>query len=396
MKSAKSVLIQFFIAFIFIASFSFSGCSKHPTVESKKETSPQIEHPVRGPKKAALVIEQFSDFYCRFCKQQAAVLKKVTEAYPDKIRWTFRHLPISGEPGVGSFPVHEASMCAAEQGKFWEFHDIVFALDKRLDVYEIAKKAQLDKQKFDACFKANRYRDYVSKDMEEGQKRGVSGTPTFFINGELVAGLRNFEYFAEAIDPELAKKAAAQRKAAEEEFLKTINPSETGRPSAGPANAAVTITEFSDFHCPFCVQLTATMKQIMEAYPQDVRRVWRHFPLPIHPYSPYAHLASECAHSQGQFWAFHEKVFADPGAAHSEPDFLRIAEALKLNAPQFKACFESPDTKKKIENDVLLGMSKKVGSTPTVFVNDEMFVGAKSFDELKKIIDRKLAEAKKK
>ncbi len=390
MKLLRTAGISLFAAFIFI--FLYSGCSK-PASETNKPSA-QIEHPTRGPAHAVLSIEQFSDFYCTYCKRQESVLKKVEAAYPGKMRVTFRHLPILGAPGTGSFPVHEASMCAAEQGKFWEFHDFVYALNKNADLEEVVRKINLEPSKFNECFKANRYREFVLNDAAEAQKRGVSGTPAFFLRGELVSGLRSFDYFAEQIDPEFAAKAAAERKAAEEEFLKKVDQSDTDRPSAGPENALITITEYSDFHCPFCVQLTATLKKVMESYPQDVRRVWRHFPLPMHPSSPYAHLASECAHSQGQFWKFHEMIFSDPGAARSKADMLRIADVIKLDAAQFQSCYDDSATKNKIENDVLLGMYKKVGSTPTFFVNDEMFVGAKSFEALKAVVDRKLAELK--
>ena len=379
---------------VIFSSGSFSACSKSDS-DSNVSASALQTHPSRGPKKAELVIEQFSDFICPYCKDQAHILKKVMEAYPGKMRMIFRHMPISGEPGTGSFPLHEASMCAAEQGKFWEFHDFVFSLEKKVDLNEIAEAIHLEKAPFDECVGANRYRAYVLEDMAEAQKRGVAGTPTFFVKGEQEAGIRPFEFFAEKLDPVFAKKMADQRKKAEEELLKRINPAEEGRPMAGPADAAVTIVEYSDFHCPFCIKLTATLKKIMETYPQDVRRVWRHYPLPIHPYSPYAHLASECAHQQGQFWPFHAKLFENQDSAREQADFERFAGELQLNLEQFKVCYDAEETKKKIENDVLLGLFKKVASTPTLFINGEMVIGAKPFEDLKKVIDQKLREAKK-
>lgn len=388
----------FFIALILMMPLSFTACSKSIASEAEKGSVPTVsstQYPMRGSDKATLKIEQFSDFFCPYCKKQAAVFNELREKYPDQIQMTFRHFPLSGEPGAGSFPMHEASVCSGEQGKFWEFHDYVLVSKTRVGVDEVVKAIGLKEDDFKSCMQAERGRGPVLEDLKESQARGVNGAPTFFINGEKISGLRPYDFFAEKVDPALAQKAADERKKYEDELLKKIDPSDAGRPSQGADNALVTITEFSDFHCPFCVRLTATLKKITEAYPQDVRHVWRHFPLPIHPYSPYAHLASECAHSQGQFWAFHEKVFADPGAAHSAADMMRIADALKLDADKFKACYEAPETKKKIENDVLLGMYKKVGSTPSFFINDEMFIGAKSFDDIKVLVERKLAEAKK-
>ncbi len=395
MKLTRSLWIVSSAAFIFAASFS--ACSKADTSEVQDKSSLQLvngEHPTRGPENALLSVEQFSDFQCPYCKEQAYVLKKVLETYPGKVQMTFRHMPISGQPGSGSFPLHEASMCAAEQGKFWEFHDFVFGLDKKPDLDEIVLALSLDKTRFDKCSKENRYRNFVLEDTLEAQKRGVAGAPTFFIQGEQISGMRPFEFFAEKLDPELAQKMSAERKKAEDVLLSKISPSEAGRPASGSEKALVTITEFSDFHCRYCAHLTQTLNKIMETYPQDLRRVWRHYPLPMHPYSPYAHVASECAHEQGQFWAFHGKIFQDPAAAHSKEDFERIGESVFLDKVKFQTCYEDEQTKKKIENDVLLGMFKKVASTPTIFINDEMVIGAKSFEDLKTIIDRKLKEAK--
>ncbi len=389
-----------FFAAIFLISvgclLGYARLAHTDNASQAKPASEKIQHPSRGSENAPLKIELFSDFYCPYCKKQANVFAQLRKKYPNAVYMTFRHFPLSGEPGAGSFPLHEASVCAEAQGKFWELHDYVYSAKTHPQIEDAAHAAGLEEAAFKSCMEKQGGRSSVLADLEDAHSRGIDGAPTFFVNGEKVSGMRGYNFFLEKVDPELAAKNAAERKKQQQELESRINFSETGRPAQGEPAALVTITEFSDFHCPFCVRLTATLKQVMELYPKDVRRVWRHFPLPIHPFSPYGHLASECAHNQGQFWAFHEQIFKDPGAAHSESDFLRIAEMLKLDTAKFKSCYEDVQTKKKVENDVLLGMSKHVGSTPTFFVNDEMFVGAKSLEAIKAIIDRKLAEAKKK
>lgn len=373
--------------------FSLSGCSsKSETAKEPVVPSQSAAAPARGDEKAPLQIEQFSDFYCPYCKEQAHVFKKLMMDYPEKIRVTFRHFPLSEDPTAGSFPIHEASVCAAEQNKFWEFHDFVFLSDHHPQVDEIVAAVNLDSSKMEECLKSGRAKKVVLNDVEDAETRKISGVPVFFIGGEKIMGIREFGFFAEKIDPAFAAKAEAERKQAREDMMKKIDFTAAGRPSQGSESAPVTLVEFSDFHCYFCKQLTPALNELMVAYPDKVRRVWRHFPLPMHPGAPFAHLAAECAHEQSKFWEFHDKIFLNPENAKSKEDFLRIAGEVGVDLEKFDACYENPLTKKKIENDILLGDFKGIASTPSVLINDELFVGAKSLEELKALVDKKLSE----
>ncbi|HRK62442.1 MAG TPA: thioredoxin domain-containing protein [Candidatus Omnitrophota bacterium] len=381
--------MRFILVFFTAVVIVFSGCSG---VKPEKKESITSASFTRGPETATLKIEQFSDFLCPYCRKQAEVFSELRKAYPESIRMSFHHFPLSGEPGVGSFPLHEASVCAAEQGKFWEFHDAVFSAEEQPQVDGAASAAGLDGTLLKACMESQRSRSTVLKDFVDAQTRGVSGAPTFFMNGEKVTGMRPFAYFAEKIDPEFAAKVEAERKKRKEDLRQKIDFTEKGRPSQGPEEATVTIVEFSDFHCFFCQKLNPVMDQIMEIYSGKIRRVWRHFPLPIHPQAPYAHVASECAHTQGKFWEFHKAVFSDASKAVSEEDFKRIAGELGLDLPSFVSCYENDATKKKIENDVWLGFFNQVGSTPTLLINGELLVGAKPIEKIQEVIDRLLSQ----
>lgn len=383
---------------LILAAGLLLGCAESKTaaaVEPNKTEPTSLSSFSRGPETAKLKIEQFSDFFCPYCKKQAAVFNELREKYPDQIQMTFRHFPLSGEPGTGTFPLHEASVCAAEQGKFWEFHDFVFQAAERVTVDSVSQAIELNDADLKACMQAERGRSQVLGDLADAQTRGVNGAPTFFMNGEKITGMRPFNYFAEKLDPELAAKLAAERKAKREELESRIDFTEVGRPVQGPDQAPVTIVEFSDFHCFFCQKLNPSLDQIMQDYSGKIRRVWRHFPLPIHPQAPYAHVASECAHAQGKFWEMHNLIFANPSKARVADDFKRMAGELGLDQPLFDTCYENEATKKIIENDVLMGFSKSVGSTPSLLINGELFVGAKPIDKLKEAIERKLAESQK-
>lgn len=184
-----------------------------------------------------------------------------------------------------------------------------------------AAELKLDKSKFNSCLDDGKLADQVSKDLAYGGTLGVAGTPAFLVNGRFVGGAFPFEWFKEIIDKEIAGTASEdittysqnlQNVAGQGAFdpkKKTVEV-QAGDPVFGPANAKVTIVEFSDFQCPYCLQAYATVKQIMDAYPNDVKFVYKQFPLSsIHPQAQKAAEASLCAHEQGKFYEYHNKLF---------------------------------------------------------------------------------------
>lgn len=164
-------------------------------------------------------------------------------------------------------------------------------------------------------------------------------------------------------------------------------------PALGSKSAPVTIVEFSDFQCPFCRRETGTVKQILQAYGDNVRLVFKQMPLPIHPQAAAAACASVCADEQGRFWEYHDKLF---GADDLSPASLnKIAASLGLNAEKFNACLTSDASRVAVEKDFQEAKRLGVSGTPTFFINGKAYVGAIGFEELKKIINREL-EARKK
>lgn len=158
----------------------------------------------RGLAKAPVTIVEFSDFECPYCRKAQAVLGQLKTAYGDKLRFVFRHYPL---------PFHklapkasEAAMCAHEQNKFWEYHDALFADSQSLAeeaLKELAKKVGLDAAKFDECLKSNRHAARIAADSAEGKQLGITGTPTFFVNGIKMVGAVPLDNFKEVIDREL-------------------------------------------------------------------------------------------------------------------------------------------------------------------------------------------------
>jgi len=163
--------------------------------------------PARGGAKAPVTIVEFSDFHCPFCKRVVPTLKELETKYGDKVKLVFRDYPID-QLHPGARKAHEAARCASDQGKFWAYHDVLFANDsdsspQRLKAY--AQQVGLDGAKFDQCVQSGKAKDLVQKDIDEAGRLGVNGTPAFFINGELLSGAQPLERFVAVIERELER-----------------------------------------------------------------------------------------------------------------------------------------------------------------------------------------------
>ncbi|TFG93019.1 MAG: thioredoxin [Myxococcales bacterium] len=162
-------------------------------------------------------------------------------------------------------------------------------------------------------------------------------------------------------------------------------------PSKGPAGARVTIVEFSDFQCPYCQRVLATMDEVLAKYPEDVRLVYRHLPLDrIHPNARGAAEAAACADEQGQFWSYHDTLFQNNRALGKE-DLVRYATDAGLDATRFQACFDERRFKDKVEADLQAARAVGISGTPAFVVNGIMLSGAQPAEAFYKVIDQELA-----
>ena len=161
----------------------------------------------------------------------------------------------------------------------------------------------------------------------------------------------------------------------------------------GGKDAKVTIVEYSDFECPFCGRAFPTVEQVMETYGDDVRLVYRHFPLnSIHPQAQKAAEASECAADQGKFWDYHDKLFANQdGVSAGVTQFKKWAVELGLNAAKFNSCLDSGEKAAAVQEDADSGSAAGVTGTPAFFINGVSVVGAQPFSTFKQVIDEQLA-----
>jgi len=173
-----------------------------------------IDEPVIGISNAAITITEFSDFECPFCgKYSREVFPLIEENYikTGKVKYIFRNFPLRIHKN--SDKSAQAAECANEQGKFWEYHKILF--ERQLDwannpekLKDYAQELALDKERFDNCLDSGKYKWEVKQDFNDGLNLGISGTPTFFINNIKVVGAQSFDAFKQIIEQELNKSKA--------------------------------------------------------------------------------------------------------------------------------------------------------------------------------------------
>ena len=165
------------------------------------------DDPALGNTSAAVTLVEFSDFQCPFCARVMPTLKRVREAYGDRVRIVWKDFPLTSiHPQA--FKAAEAGQCAREQGKFWEYHDRLFANQQALEPESLKKYAAdagLDATTFNACLDTAKYGERVQEQMGVGTGLGVGSTPTVFINGRLVSGAQPYEVFTTIIDEELER-----------------------------------------------------------------------------------------------------------------------------------------------------------------------------------------------
>jgi protein-disulfide isomerase len=160
-------------------------------------------------------------------------------------------------------------------------------------------------------------------------------------------------------------------------------------PVRGPKDAPVTIVEFSDFQCPYCHDLEATLDQVLKAFPKEVNLVYKQFPLNIHQYARQAAVASMAAHQQGKFWQMHDKLFQN-FTAISEENIKKWAKEVGLNMGDFEKSMQSGALETLVQKDIADGATARVLGTPTLFVNGKRLPD-RSFEGFKKTILEELA-----
>jgi protein-disulfide isomerase len=166
--------------------------------------------PAQGPENAPITIVEFSDFQCPYCSRLIPTLDQVKQQYGDKVRIVFRQFPLNFHENAQK--AAEASLCANDQGKFWQMHDAMFQNQQALAVDALKAKAVelgMTAETFNSCLDSGKYANQVQADMQEGSAAGVTGTPAMFVNGRFISGAVPLEQITKVIDDELRRKGIA-------------------------------------------------------------------------------------------------------------------------------------------------------------------------------------------
>jgi protein-disulfide isomerase len=166
-----------------------------------------------------------------------------------------------------------------------------------------------------------------------------------------------------------------------------------GSPVRGPADAAVTLVEFSDFQCPYCSLAVAKLDAVLAAYPGKIKLIFKQFPLDTHSQAALAAAAGIAAHHQGKFWPMHDAMFSHRRDL-SRPSILALARETGVDMKRFEADLDSAETRKTVDRDRDDGDRAGVEGTPTVFMNGRKYNGPLDLSPFRKVIDEELKKGK--
>jgi protein-disulfide isomerase len=368
--------------------------------------------------RAPVNIVAFSDFQCGYCREALPTIKRVLAEYSGKVRYFFRHKPVS-DMHAHALGAAEASMAAHAQGKFWQMHDKLFEHQSalgRADLDRYAQEIGLDVERFKRDMDGRRHLPVVQADIVDADALEVPFTPVFFVNGRPIGGAQEFSEFKRLIDEELAAakklraagvpaRQVAERLMADAELPavpeQDVASAEIYKVSVGEAatrggkRPKVTIVEVCHFECPFCKAMQPTLAKVLATYRDDVRLVWKHLPLFTHRQSALAAKAAEAAKKEDKFWQMHDKLFANQDAL-DRATIEKYAQQLKLDMIRFKAWLDAYVPDNIIDVDARAAQRMHVDVTPALFVNGRLVRGAQRFETLKALIDVELAKAEAK
>lgn len=332
---------------------------------------------LRGASDAKITIVEYCDLQGPFCRRVQETLDNLLVNYAGHVQLEFRHFPLSFHEHAQK--AAEATECAADQGAFWQLHDLIYLEQELLiangttQLKAWATELALDRNQFDTCLDSGVKAKLVQTDFDQGERDGVTGTPQFYINGESLPGAQPYSAFEDIIERQLGNFASS------------------GDHSFGAEDAPVVIIEYADFQCPFCRQANQTLDQLLNDYSGKVRQVYRHFPLSFHEHAQKAAEASECAADQGEFWLYHSLIYAnqellDGGIAQLK----QWASDLNLNRSQFDTCLDSGAKFADVQADINQGKKDGVTGTPGFIINGELYHGALPYDVFAEIIESHL------
>ncbi|UCG23322.1 MAG: DsbA family protein [Chloroflexota bacterium] len=369
-----------------------------------------------GDPDAAVTIVEFTDYQCPFCSRHSIeTMPRIVSEFVEtgRVYYVLKDLPLD-QLHSDARAAAEAVRCAGDQDGYWDMHDAVFANQtewagqgeaaKELFV-SYAADIGLDESDMTACLESGQHQEDVELNAAEARALGVTGTPMFFVNGYPLNGARPFEHFELAVQYAEEGRLAEAYAPAPQEPQEPAGPPEPVEVEIGDAfaigdpDAPITIVEFTDFQCPFCVRhFQETYPRIVDEYVDAgiVRYVFKDFPLySIHPQAAEAAQAARCAREQDAFLEMHDLLFERQpqwGSGQSTEVFVGLAEELALDASAFEQCLTSGKYEEAVDADYGQGVQLGVTGTPAFFINGYGVSGAQPYQLFEQAIESLLAE----
>lgn len=322
----------------------------------------------------------YSDFQCPFCQQFAQPIRELQARGADgtTVNVEFKHFPLSIHPSAQL--AHQAAMAAMAQGKFWEMHDVLFANPQRVqraDLIAYAKQLGLDVARFEQDMDSDAVKQAIAADLEEGGQLGVSGTPSYSINGKMYSGARTLPQVKELLVGEQRRARA----------LAEVSDSILSR---GPSDAPVTLEVFADLQSPVTRPALDIVNQVVQRYGSAVRVQFRNFPLAFHPQAALAHEAAMAAARHGRFWELVAYIL-DHQDSLREQDLIAHAGRLGLDQARFAATLQERRYAPRVDADVATGQSRGVRGSPAIVIGDKRIDGVPNAQMLTQLIEAALA-----
>jgi protein-disulfide isomerase len=385
-------------------------------------------HAFRGDPNAPVIIEEYSDFQCPYCarfySQTLPALEdnQITTGEAVLVYYDFPLNSIHPQAAAAA----NAARCAGDQGAaaFWDMHDRLFQTagnwsNGQANNYfiGIANEMGLDGEAFSSCLSSGTHQEAIQEDLNSGSSYGITGTPSFLVNGQLMVGAQPLTVFETAIAavgqgqpiPGASSNSATGAAQAQQPAVAPTPAafSEDFAAAMGDPDAPVTIVEFTDYQCPYCSQHSLeTMPQVVQDMVETGRvyYILKDFPLDqIHPDARIGAAAARCAGDQDAYWEMHDLLFArqsswsGSGEEAAVPVLMEFAAELELDTDDFAACLESGQHADAVETNLQEGRALGVSGTPHFFIAGYPLNGARPFEHFELAVglaeEGRLAEA---
>ena len=344
---------------------------------------------IRGDKNAKLTLIEFTDYECPFCGRHFRdTAPKILKDYIDtgKIRYVFSDLPLAMHAHAKK--AAEAALCAGEQGKYWEMHDLLFSNQQALDnanLIAYATKLGLNVPAFQKALESGKYEARVSANAADAAKLGFTGAPSFAIgltqpnDGAVkviktIVGAQSYENFerefADALKPQPSPPPPGQAAAAPENPVVGTSMSVEGKQFKGKKDAKLTLIQFSDYECSFCGKLAReTIPDVVKNYVETgkLKFVFSDLALDMHTHAIKAGAASYCAAEQGHYWEMHDVLFSNQGALE-DANLVSYAKEMGLDMAKFQQCVSTNRYEAQIRQSSAEGRRAGFDATPVEII----------------------------